>query len=316
MKIKGKVKALNVSALLPIFIVSTLSSILVRSMQVYNLIDASTGFYKQSSLVNIVFYVLIFGTGLVFIVFSFLSSQSMKLEVSGIKSKPLAFVTYAYAVLLVFDTVKNFLSGLSSYNDFSGFEESKFKFMMSNGTIPMLIQSIFGLFSIIYFFCLAFSFKNGNRKVANRKLMALAPVGWVAFRMIYLFVSKISFIRVSDLFLELIMFACMAIFFMALAQVASGVYSDGTSWKLTGFGLSAALIAASLEVSRLIFTIIDRVKYINPNHPFNIIDLMFCIFVPILVFTMCRHANKRTTVSENDIDANSSEKRNPDADVL
>ena len=123
------------------------------------------------------------------------------------------------------------------------------------------------------------------------------PVGWISCRLLHLFVSKISFMRVSDLFLELLMCAFMVLFFMALAQVSSNVYSTESRWRLAGFGLPAALISAVISVSRLVF----KETYINENHPFNIVDLAFSVFAVMLVVLLMKDGGAAAEKEEKEI---------------
>lgn len=290
---KSKGSAINM--VLPAFLICTLTSFVLRFMQVCNYIDVETGFFKQSSFVNTIAYIQIFGTCIFFFVYSFVTQRKKTAQVfvqnDGLKNKGISAVTYIFAVSVLIDTVNGFVSSISNMrnsevNYMVAEQQSTFKSMMSDGSLPIIFQCVFGIFSIVYLLSLASSFAKGNKNASERKLLALAPVGWVAFRMVRLFVSKISFVKVSDLLLELIMLACMILFFMSFAQNASGVYNTGTSWKIASFGLPAALIAFSLQMPRLILSIIDSEKYINPNHPFSLVDLMFSLFCVAIVSTV------------------------------
>ena len=283
MKIKTSKKEITVDNMPLLFLISALVCTVLRCVQVATLIDAETGFYKQSSVITVLFYVFLFGSCLAFCLLSFLSSQSASLQTSPIKSKALCAASAVLGIAMLTDSLSAFVQSLSSAGSVSTVQGSAFKVMMSTGELPKALQAAFALLSAVYFFILAASFKNGSEKARGHKLLALAPIGWVAFRLIFRFVSKISFLRVSDLFLELCMLAFTALFFMAFAQVNSGVYSEGFGWRIPAFGMSAALIAVSVNLPRLIFSVIDFNQYINPGYTFSLTDVAFCVFAVLLV---------------------------------
>ncbi|MGN1444033.1 MAG: hypothetical protein ACI4XE_09315 [Acutalibacteraceae bacterium] len=283
MKIKTSKKEITVDNLPLLFLISAIVCCVLRCVQVATLIDAETGFYKQSSIVTILYYIVLFGSCLAFCVLSYLSQQSATLSTSTIQSKPLCAVTAIFGISMFINSATSFVQSITSSGSADAYAGSGFKAMMSSGELPKALQAAFALLSALYLFYLAASFKNGSETARKHKIVALAPVGWVAFRLIFRFVSKISFLRVSDLFLELSMLAFMILFFMAFAQVNSGVYSEGFGWRIPAFGLSAALIAFSVNIPRLIFTLVDADKYINPNYAFSFNDLMFCVFAVMLV---------------------------------
>ena len=99
---------------------------------------------------------------------------------------------------------------------------------------------------------------------------------------------KIAFVRVSDLFFELLACVCMILFFLAFAQTASGVYSTGMSWRLIGFGLPAGLLTLGVQIPRFVFLFIESGSHINENHPFSPTDVCFGVFVLAICFVLLR----------------------------
>ena len=89
----------------------------------------------------------------------------------------------------------------------------------------------------------------------------------------------------------------MVLFFMALAQTASGVYKDPFKWRIPGFGLSAGLIAAVISVPRLIFTFVNN-SLINSSHPFSLADFVFVIFILTLMVKIKEDAKSPATSAE------------------
>ncbi len=298
MKIKASSNKANVSALVGVFGVMAVVVAVLRSFQVFKLIDASTGFYKEPSLVTPVLYGVIAFSCFVFCAVSFLSRNSSAITTENLESKRLSICTYLFSFTMIYDCISSFLKSIALLgSDSMNASNGTFKYVLSSGSFTNLGKSVFALLSAVYFLNLASSIKNGSEKASERKILALAPIGWSCFRLVGLFITKISFLRVSDLFLELVMLCFMTLFFVALAQMTSGVYSTGVSWKIPACGFSASLVAAALCVSRLIATVVSKESFITAGHPFEITDLGFLIFAVMYVFEVTREYN---LVFEND----------------
>lgn len=292
MKIKGSLTAFTLSDIYKILGISGLIGIIIRAIQMVKFIDNGTGFTTGGTPFSIALILLIAATVTAFMVKGYVSAESSKIQLPGIKSKTLGAATLFFSLSLLFD----FVSGFTSMGDTAAMGD--FKNLMLTGTMPRFIQSIFAAFAAFYFLILAKDYLKGTQKASKHRILAITPVGWAGFRMVSRFVRQISFIKVSDLFYELIMLAFMLIFFMAFAQVISGVYSDGFEWRIPSFGASAALIAGILSVPRLIFTFVGYDNYINPQHTFQITDLAFVVFIFVFVATVCKKINPYTAYGE------------------
>ena len=293
MKIKGTSTSVTLKNMPVIFLIAALCSVILRSVQILNFIDRETGFYTGGTILTVALYGLLAAVSLAFVVKAYLSAESEKIRIQGIRNVPLGVSAVFFALSLVFD----FVSGFTSMG--SGSEMSAdFKNLMLTGTMPRFLQSLFALASAIYFVILAKDYFKGTMKASKHRILATMPVGWAGFRMVCRFVRQISFIKVSDLFLELIMLAFMLIFFMALAQVVSGVYSDGFSWRIPSFGAAAALIAATISLPRLVFTFVGFEKYVNTMHTFQLADLAFFVFILMLIKTVCKDISPYTACDE------------------
>ena len=287
MKIKGSKTSVTLSGIPKILGISTLICIIIRAIQMLKFIDNETGFTTGGTVLGIILVLVLAATVIAFMAKGYLSAESPKIQLQGIKSKNLGMVTLLFALTLAFDFVSGFTAA-------GGDTSADFKGMMLTGTMPRFLQSIFALFAAFYFIFLAKDYFKGASTASKHRVLAIMPVCWAGFRMICRFVRQISFVKVSDLFYELIMLAFMLIFFMAFAQVVSGVYSDGFEWRIPAFGASAALVAGMLSVPRLIFTFVGYEDYINPQHTFQITDLAFFAFVIVLSATVCKKNNPYT----------------------
>lgn len=299
MKIKESSSKSKYSTSLVVFCIAAVILTVLRLVQIKTSIDASTGFYTKTGLSVIIFYALLFMSCLYFAVSSFISADSKNVTLCK-KSQSMCIVTLAFSFFAFFDGALSFIKSIAATGD-TQTASTVFKGLMISGAIPLFLQSIFAVISGIFLIELALSFKKGDGSASKHRIAALMPVGWISCRMLHLFVSKISFLRVSDLFLELSMCAFMILFFMALAQVSSNVYSNESRWRLVGFGLPAALISTLTSVSRLIFTFVSKETYINENHPFNIVDLAFSVFAVMLVVLLIKNGSAADEEEEKEI---------------
>lgn len=294
MKIKNSKESLRLSMLFPVMYVMSLVLIVLRCFQLTRFIDSETGFVTGGAGFNVLLYVLIGAVSLFFIAVSFLSADVKKLEIAGMKDKAAAIAAVVFGAALMYDWIDSLVEGVVIFNDISfvGFYSGGelFKTLMSTGALPYMLQGLFALASAIYVFILAKSFFNGSMTAHKHRYLALAPVAWTAFKLITRFVKQISYIKVSDLMLELIMLAFMILFFVAFSQVVSGVYSDTSRWRITALGLSGAVVSLCANVPRLIFTLFAN-EFLNKEYPFNFADAAFAFFAVFVALAACKKSS-------------------------
>ena len=291
LSLKGSRKDMNIGICNVVFIVAAIAGIIIRTMQMASYIDPETGFYKgYGDWIHLIFYIILAVNIIFFCGRTYLSADVRKIEIGGDSNKAASIGTRLFAVALLWDSFYSFFNGIYS----AGSSNAD---IMRSGALPLTLQSFFALLSAIYFFILASDFSKGTAKAYKRKILATAPVSWAAARLITRFMRQISFIQVSDLLLELVMIAFMIMFFMALAQTASGVYKDQFKWRIPGLGLSAGLIAAVISVPRLIFTIFSS-SHIVSEHPFSLADFIFVIFIFTLMTKIKEDADRPSVSAE------------------
>lgn len=278
-KFKEKL-SVSVRVLSMLFFAASLVCIVLRTLQTAKYIDPATGFYTGGNLVKYVLYIIIAVSAAIFCGVSYLSSDCSKLSFYNVQNKNIGAAAAVMALIFLYDGLDNFFESFSSIGEVNSVNYTSF---MTAGTIPMFIQSVFAFFSAIFFLILAKDQLKGTASASKRRILATAPVWWSAARLIHRFVRQISFVEVSDLLLELLMIAAMLLFFMALAQVVTGVYSDGFRWRIFGLGYTAALIALTTSVPRLIFTFVQGGAFINADHPFFVSDLVFAAFALVVI---------------------------------
>lgn len=286
---KNSKESWSIQKALIAFLVLFVGCTVIRFVEVGTGIDAATGFFKQASVLHGLFYALVICGCALLAGYCYLSKPASAIKTIGFRSVALCVMAALLGLAFLGD-------GLASFGQISELHAAggTFRERMSSGELPLALRGIFGLLSAGYAIVLAHSYRTGKPAAAKARILALSPICWAAFRMVHHFVRKISFTKVSDLFFELLMLGAMLLFFMAFASVTSGIYSDGTAWRLCGFGLPAALIAGMLSLPRLVFMLIDKAAYLNDNHPFQAVDCIFCCFVLLLCITNLRQS---TTLS-------------------
>ena len=271
MKTKGrfiiKLKLICAAALASAAVLAVL-----RFIQVRTLIDAETGFFTGHSPLNVVFYVLLAASALCFIVLSYLSKDAGEFRPNGGISSGRIFTLLAVPAFL-FDAVSAALDKITP---------EQAAYMRSAVTILKIgsfARVLFALLSAAYFVILFIDEARGGERACRRRALALAPSVWAAFRLITLFTAKISYVRISDLLLQIVMLAFFCLFFISFAPQKSSIYSEGTTWKLFAYGTTAAVVALVVMLNRLIFSFIDGGVHLLSDYPFCAADLAAALFI-------------------------------------
>lgn len=291
MKIKNSIKGLSLGITVPVALASALMLSVLRAVQMAKFIDSETGFFVGGEIFNLLFYVLVVALCLFFAVVSFLSCDGKRIELVAFEDKKAGIMSAVFAFALIYDMLDSLVESTQIFSGMPelGFLETaeKFKAMMSSGALPYMLQSFFAFFSAIYVITLSKSFLKGTVAAHKHKLLAIAPIAWAGFKMITRFVKQISYVKVSDLLLELMMLGLMMLFFVGLSQVVSGVYSDDSRWRITAFGFSSGILAVCINLPRLIFTFISK-DFINMEYPFNLADAFFGLFAIFVAIAAVR----------------------------
>lgn len=287
LSLKGSKVNIKIAPCLIAFAVMSVVAVTVRTIQMVKFIDPTTGFYTGGKIFSVILYAVIAVAVLYFGVASFFSADSKKIAIIGSRSKIAGIGALLFGITLIGDSFYSFFAG--TYN--SGAVTVGYTDVMKSGALPLALQSLFAIISALYLFVLSYDFFKGTYRAYKRKIIATAPVCWAGARLIYRFLRQISFIEVSDLFLELIMIGFMVMFFMALAQVSSGIYRDAVKWRIAGFGLSGAFVAAVISIPRLIINYVSP-ELIVKEHPLSYADLAFVVFIVTLILKIIDDARK------------------------
>ena len=260
------------------FCIVALAALPVRTYQFLTNLEADTGFYIDSS--DILIYVLygVIGAGIIISMASALLYKSeLGFDRTPARRPVQGIISLLTAVAVLFDAALD-LNTILNYN-------AQTSDMTKVSVYVLCAQSLFAVLAAIFFVVFGISMLSGATNASEYKIISVAPTVWFMFRLIYRFTTTISFIKVSDLLLEMLMLAFMLIFFTAFAQLNSKIESKGLDWKLVAFGLPAAVLALVCFVPRFIMLISGKAEVLYTGSPVEYCDLATALFALSIVLT-------------------------------
>lgn len=276
-------KTKNDSLILRIPFFAVLAAILIavplRVYQYAKLINPSTGFFEEKDFSVIVVYGILAVAMIICIVLPYLSHKSIPTVTVGKNSKvflAVSLIMAAGAVISGVDLITDFIDLISNaprYLDRDGLSA----YISAQGGTLLIAEGFFAALSGFHFLISGLSALNENT-VSKFKILALSPVVWCVFRLLYRFKRTIAFTNVSDLFIELFAIVFAMVFFLAFAQIRSKIDAEDIFWKIYAYGLPAAMFALVCFIPKLILLVTGKSELINPLHPVCISDLTFAVY--------------------------------------
>lgn len=276
-------KTKNDSLILRIPFFAVLAAILItvplRVYQYAKLINPSTGFFDEKDFSVIVVYGILAVAMIICIVLPYLSHKSIPTVTVGKNSKvflAVSLIMAAGAVISGVDLITDFIDLISNaprYLDRDGLSA----YISAQGGTLLIAEGFFAALSGFHFLISGLSALNENT-VSKFKILALSPVVWCVFRLLYRFKRTIAFTNVSDLFIELFAIVFAMVFFLAFAQIRSKIDAEDIFWKIYAYGLPAAMFALVCFIPKIILLITGKSELINPLHPVCISDLTFAVY--------------------------------------
>ncbi len=274
-----KYESVNPFILFVFFIAAVIISLPLRVFQLMQNVEANTGFWINRDSITVYVLYAVLGIGIVLpILLSLIYKRGLgktvevgeKKLLGGIFSFILSATLIVNAITRYGDFSDAFFSISNSANMFSELSKS--------GGIAMVLEAFFAVVSAIFFIMYGIALING-KSTSEYKLLAIMPLFWSVFRILHRFMREISFLNVSELFLELLMIAFLLMFFMAFAQVTAKVNGKGVEWKLFAYGLPAALLCLLCFVPRVIVTILGKGEFIYALSSIEFCDLGVALFI-------------------------------------
>ena len=259
-----------------IFAAAAIIALPVRTLQYFTVLENDTGFFSQTDWSIYVLTIVLVAAVLAFLIIGFLKRKTLDYSMEITKRPGQGILSFTAAAGILMNAVSNLLVIMNSDN---------FADDAKTTSLILILQTIFGLFSAIYFVALGVSYVAGKSNGSEYRLISLSPVIWSIFRLVFRFTRQISYIRVSDLAFEMLMLVFFILFFMAFAQVNSRVDADKKEWKIASYGMPAALLALVCFVPRFIVMITGNADLLHDQSPAEYCDFGIALFIISTVLT-------------------------------
>lgn len=299
MKITGKYEKIN--PLLGLYIAAGLliAAIPVRLYQLLNIIEQDTGFYKAVDRSVYVMYILAALALLASYGVSVLAKNIPASKSPYRKNKFLAVTSIVLGVGIVLDVV-------SAVSDFiikaRSFVSAGISFLgtADQGQIPILCEAVLGVFAAIYLLVFGISYIDGRTTYSQYKFLAITPFFWSIARLVTRLISKIAYVNVSDLMLEIFGIAFMMIFFMSFARISSGLSNKKAMRSVFASGAVGAFLLGTANVPRALMLISGNSGKITAGYPLSLCDLAFVFFAAAYIINAykCAKENDSAELAE------------------
>lgn len=285
----SKKSTVNPFTLFVVFIASVIIALPLRVYQMMVNIEADAGFWKDRAHFSVLLFYAVIAFGTIFpIVFSLIHKKGLGKVPSSTEKKTVGgIVSILAAVGLIVNAIMRYTDFADKYYQFTSgaVDDSQplTTYLSKSGALSMGLEAFFAVVSAIFFIMLGIAWFTG-KDPSEYKLLAIMPVFWSIFRIMHRFMTKISFLNVSELFLELIMIVFLMMFFMAFAQVTAKINAKGLEWKLYAYGLPAAMFCLLCFIPRAVVTLLGHEELIYTLSSIEVVDLTtFVLIVYVLV---------------------------------
>ncbi len=259
-----------------IFVAAAIIALPVRTLQFFTVLESDTGFFSNNDWSVYLLIITVGAAILSFLLLGFFKRKKLYYSLEVIKRPGQGILSFTAAAGILMNAI-DIIVKITNSNSFADEEKT--------ANMLLMLQAVFALLSAVYFVALGASYLGGKSNGSEYRLISLAPVVWSIFRLIYRFTRTISYIRVSDLMLEMVMLVFLIMFFMAFAQVNSRVDADKKEWKTAAFGLPAALLALICFVPRFIVMITGNADLLHEQSPAEYCDFGIALFIISAVIT-------------------------------
>lgn len=273
---------------IPLFagIAALIIAVPLRIYQYINIINPETGFYDEKNASVFILYAILTVAVVLGIFIPFSRKNTMKMVPVSTKSIGFTVVSLIFAVALIVDSASQLMDYFDLFSSGAAMTTDSLKdYISAQGGTILLLQAVFGGLSAVYFFVTGVTVGLGNSDSSKFKILALMPVVWSIFRLLYRFKRTISFINVSDLFLELFLVVFSLLFLFSLAQVNSKIdtYDEDSSmksvyWTIFGYGIPAAVLALTVFLPRFLIAVAGKSELLNPMYGIHASDFAFAVY--------------------------------------
>lgn len=259
----------------------------LRIWQQLRLIEQDSGFWAQRSHVTITLLYVAMGL-LVFLPLLLGLSQRRKTSVDLTRRRHLAegLTAFVAAFTLAYSALTALVGALELLHPgaiaaATSSSVTVFQYLTRSGGLATLAQACFGGLSALFFMQLSLIDLLPKKKIHVSRLLSLAPLFWSVARILRYFSRTISYRQISDLFLSIAAMFMLILFFMAMAQVLSGVNASRREWLLPAAGFPAFALLLLCFVPRLVAFF--RLDSLSPDAEIAWCDLVLALFVSMFI---------------------------------
>lgn len=268
----------------------------LRVYQYFKVLEPDTGFYSKTDFSVYIIYAVL-GIATVSSIVIPLINKKRIITVTSVKKSPVFLVlSLILAVTIIIDSAGQLMSYFDLYDAANASGTIVTEYVKKQGGTLLLLQSVSGAVAAVYFFVSGLSVSLGNSDGSKLKVLALTPVLWCIFKLLYRFKRTISFVNVSDLMLELFEIVFLMLFFLALAQTVAKIDAQTVFWKIYGYGIPAAVFALICFLPRFIVMITGNSELLNEHYGISYSDLGAAAYI---IYNLLSRAKAQTNEPED-----------------
>lgn len=293
MQKKSFLEGINLPA--AVFALVAIIALPLRTYQYLTNIEASTGFFVEKNIGVWALYALMAVICLFSIIYGLTGRRKFALDFSHERRAGCGIVSALLAVLAIGDSLSCFNHTLDLRLDFilsaqypDALEPAREKIVTS----VINLEGLTAVAAAVFFAASALSFISGKSVGEKLRLLSLAPVLWCVARIVYRFSITISYLRVSQLTIEMFMLIFCILFFMTYAQVNSKVNAKGLDWKIVAYGFPAAFFALLSFVPQFVLLLAGKEELLYMYSVPYYCDFGIALFALAIVITRIRIKEK------------------------
>lgn len=280
-----------------IFIAAVVVALPLRMVQYFTVLEGETGFYSESGFLVWAFYALLVIAAVLLFVCGFSKRKTVALSSGGEKLPGCGIFSALAAAGCAFD-IADAIAKIKESSEQIYVAEAETAASLQALNVVYKLQIVFAALAGVFFILSAVDFLTGKGTGGRYKVLSLAPVIWEMFRLISRFTRTISFVRVSELMLEMLMMALFTMFFMAYAQTNSKIDSGKSAFKIVSYGFTAALLAFVCFVPRLLLTLFGKADMLYSQAEIEYCDIFCALFALSVISTRMLYKEPETEKPE------------------
>lgn len=271
---------LKAKKILILFFIALPVLVLGRFIQLFSLIDPSTGFFLDSELqFNVFISILLAGIPILFILLSYLKNDYAKTP--SFQSVGFGVISLLFGFVFLVESAYVAVGGqLISFSAATGYTVFSFQ---------ALLYLLLCVLSALCFCMQAVGCFGSGKK--GQFLMIFPVITWI-YRLISTFINFTGIANISENIIEIFMLSASLIFLLAQGKVINELDCRKNLRTATAFGLSAACLCAVSTLPRYILLIIGRTDLLHEGKTGSILDAGLFIYIVFFLFAALKKQQK------------------------